>query len=281
MDETLTMAPYIHSDDSTFLRMADAAIALVPAAAGAVWFFGWRAAVVLLLALAGSLGTEALADWLLERRGLRDGSALVSGLLVGLLLPAACPWWAALLGGALASMSKVLSGGLGRNPVNPAALARVLLLAVPGLRPAALRTAEGSFLMAYRDGCLGEVSSLLLLAGSAYLVLRGLLPYRITLPALVASFAAGLCIPRCDPVAVTVWGGTLLGAAYLAADSVTSPMGQAAQLAYGLGAGALCTLAAYYGWGIAGVCCGILTVNLAARAAEAASRAAHRRRSTV
>lgn len=271
------LAPYVHSEDTTFLRMADAAIALVPAAAGAIWFFGWPAAAVLLLSLAGSLGAEALADWLLSRQGLRDGSAIVSGLLVGLLLPAACPWWAALAGGALATAGKALGGGLGRNPVNPAALARALLLLTPSLRPAALRGAEGSFLIGYRGGCLGETSSLLLLAGSAYLILRGLLPYRITAPALAASFLTGLCIPRCDPVAVTVWGGTLLGAAYLAADPVTSPMGAAAQLVYGLAAGTLCTLGAFYGWGIGGVCCGILAANLGARAAERAARAWRKR----
>lgn len=278
MDERIAAAPFLHSDDSTFLRMADVAIALLPAVAGAVWFFSWRAALVLAAALAGSVGAEWMADRLLRRRGLRDGSALVSGLLTGLMLPASCPWWWALAGGALASGCKALGGGLGRNPVNPAALARTLLLAVPALRPAALRTAEGSFLMAYRGGCLAETSSLLLLAGSAYLIVQRLLPYRITLPALAAAFLTGLCVPRCDPVAVTVWGGTLLGAAFLAADPVTSPMSGAAQLCYGLGVGVLGTLGAFYGWGIAGVCCGVLAVNLCARAAEWTAAALRSRR---
>lgn len=268
MDEIVGMAPFVHSEDATHLRMADMAIALLPAVAGALWFFRWEAALVLAAALAGSLGAEALAGRLLRRGDLRDGSALVSGLLTGLLLPAACPWWAALAGGALASGAKALLGGLGRNPVNPAALARALLLALPALRPAALRTAEGSFLMGYRDGCLGEASSLLLLAGGAYLILRRLLAYRITLPALAAAFLTALCLPRCDALAVAVWGGTLLGAVYLAGDPVTSPMGPVGQMVYGLGCGALCTLGAYFGWGIGGVCCGILAMNLAARLAE-------------
>lgn len=268
MDEAIRTAPYLHCCDHTGLRMLDVSIALLPAVAGALWFFGWQAALVLLAALAGCLAAEWGCGRLLHRGDLRDGSAAVTGLLLGLLLPPGCPWWAALAGGAAAAAVKGLSGGLGRNPVNPAALARVLLLALPALRPAPMRMAEGNFLMAYLGGSLGETSTLLLLAGAVYLMIRRLIPLRITGPALAAVFLTGLCIPGCDPLAVAAWGGSLLASAFLAADPVTSPMNGILQILYGLGAGVLCTLAAYYGFGIAGTCCGILAVNLLGRLAE-------------
>ena len=272
MDELLTAAPFLHGGDSTRLRMTDAAIALLPAAAGGVWFFGWRAALLLALALAGAGAAEWLCGRLLRRGALADGSWLVTGLLLGLMLPGGAPWWAAPAGGAAAICCKNLTGGLGRNPLNPAAFGRALLLLVPALRPAALRTAEGSFLMAYTGGSLAEASSLLLLCGAAYLALRRLLPWHVAGASLLAAFCTGLCIPRCDPLAVLVWGGSLLGAAYLAADPVTSPMGRGLQAAYGAACGILGTLASYYLWGVGGVCCGILAANLLFRLAELAIR---------
>ena len=278
MDESALTAPYLHSGDSTRLRMTDAAIALLPAAAGGIWFFQGPAALLLLLSLAGAALAEFACGRLLHRSSLQDGSWMVTGLLLALMLPASAPWWAAPLGSGAAIAFKNLSGGLGHNSLNPAAFGRGLLLLHPALRPAAMRTAEGSFLMAYTGGSLGEASTLLLLCGVAYLALRRLLPWRITGPALLTAFFTGLCIPRCDPAAVLAWGGTLLGAAFLAADPVTSPMGGNMQLAYGAGYGILGTLAAYYGWGIGGICCGILASNLLFRLAELAARVVAARR---
>lgn len=268
MDEVLSSAPYLHGGDATRLRMADTVIALLPVMAGAVWFFRWRAVALLVLAAAGCLLVEQVSGMFWKRGSLRDCSALVSGLLLGLTLPPGCPWWAALAGGMLSAAFKAVSGGLGRNLLNPAAFARAVLLALPALRPAALRTAQGTFLMAYTGGSLGEVSSLLLLAGAAYLAMRRLLPWAITVPYLIAAFAAGLCIPRCDPLAILCWGGTLLGAAFFSADPVTTPMDVRLRAASGVFSGAACTLAAFYGWGIGGVCCGILLSNGLFRTAE-------------
>lgn len=267
-----TIAPYLHGGDSTRLRMLDTVIALLPAAAGAVWFFGLRAAAVLLLSAGCCLAAEWAGSRLWKRGSVRDGSSLVTGLLLGLLLPPGCPLWAVPLGALAAIGSKLLAGGLGKNLFNPAAFGRAVLLLLPALRPDALRHAQGNFLMGYLHGGLGEISSLLLLCGAVYLALRRLLPPAVTLPYFGAAFFTGLAIPRCDPAAILAWGGTFLGAAYLAADPVTSPMGRRLQIAYGAGCGAGCTLAAYYGWSIGGVCCGILLMNALGRLVEWAAR---------
>ena len=263
-------APFLHGADEVRLRMADAAAALLPAAAGAVWFWRWRA----LALLAGCCGGCAALEWLCARarpgRGdVRDGSALVTGLLLALLLPASCPWWAAAAAVFAAIVpGKRLFGGLGRNPLNPAAFGRAALLLVPALRPAALRTASGTFLLGYTGGSLGELSSALLLLGAVYLAARRLLPPETAVPALLAAFFTGLVLPGCDAAAVAAWGGTLLAAAFLASDPVTSPMRPGPRLLYGACAGAGCTLLAYYGWGIGGTACGILAADVLGRLAD-------------
>lgn len=260
--------PYLHGPDTTQLRMLDAAIALLPAVAGALWFFRLRAAVVLLLAVGGCLGLEWLANRLWKRPNpLADGSALVTGLLLGLLLPPDCPWWAVLSAGAVAVVAaKALFGGLGRNVLNPAAAGCAALLLVPMLRPEPLRAMSGHFLMGYTGGSLGEVSSLLLLVGAVYLAVRRLLPGLALLTYFSAAFLTGALIPGCDPTAVAAWAGTLLCGGFLLADPVTTPMTRAGQSAFGAVAGCGCTLAAYYGFGLAGTACALVALEALSRA---------------
>jgi len=258
---------YLHDGDRTLLWMLDAAVALLPAVLGALRFFGWPAGQVLLsCVLSCVLAEGALACF--GRASLRDGSALVTGLLLALLLPPDCPWWAGALGGAAAMLSKALSGGLGRNPCNPAGLARTLLLILPPLRPAPLRCAGGRFLMGYTGGALGEVSTLLLLLGGVYLLLRRRLPPGIVLPGFAAALLTGLCLPECDVLAIACWGGTSLTLFFLAADPVTSPMTPGLQGLYGACCGAGGTLCAYYLWGMAGASAALLLCNLVFRVLE-------------
>lgn len=266
MNEKACLALYGFCGERTSFLMRDAVIALLPAVGGAIVFQGWDAVRVLLSAVAACF----LSDWGFVRlRGAAwDGSALVTGLLLGLLLPADCPWWAAALGGLAAMGCKTLSGGLGRNIWNPAALGRALLMGFPSLRPAPLRAAAGRFLMGYTGGSLGEISSLLLVAGAAYLLVRHLLPLSITGPAFAAAFLTGTMIPNCDALAVLAWGGTAMTACFLAVDPVSSPMGLGLQGLYGAACGACCTLAAYYFGGVAGACAALLGLNLAFRCLE-------------
>jgi len=264
MDEPML---YLHDRDRTFLWMLDAAVALLPAVLGALRFFGWPAGRVLLTCALSCILTEVALTYL-GRASWKDGSALVTGLLLALLLPPDCPWWAGALGGAAAALSKALSGGLGRNPCNPAALSRTLLLLLPPLRPAPLRCAEGRFLMGYTGGALGEVSSLLLLLGAAYLLLRRRLSLGIVLPGFAAALLTGLCLPDCDALAIILWGGTCLTVFFLAADPVTSPMTPGLQGLYGAFCGAGGTLCAYGLWGMAGCGAALLLCNLVFRLLE-------------
>jgi len=100
---------------------------LVPVVAFAVWYFGPSALLVMLAAAAGAVGTEAAWG---KKGAVRDGSAAITGILLGLCLPAGLPLWMALLGGAFSiGFGKLIFGGLGQNIFNPALLGRAFLQA--------------------------------------------------------------------------------------------------------------------------------------------------------
>ena len=111
--------------------MRDIIYALVPVILAAIWFFGLSAILILLSATAGAMLTE----WRLaphSRRGesLSDGSALLTGLLLGLILPPGIPLWMAFLGGVTGiGLGKLVWGGLGHNLFNPALVGRAFLQA--------------------------------------------------------------------------------------------------------------------------------------------------------
>ncbi len=120
-------SPHLHSADSTPRIMWTVVASLVPIIAVAVWVFGPSALLVQAGAVAGALLTERA----IARRGsLLDGSALITGLLLGLSLPPGLPVWMAFLGGAFGvGFGKLVFGGLGQNVFNPALLGRAFLQA--------------------------------------------------------------------------------------------------------------------------------------------------------
>ncbi len=132
---TVTSSPHLAGEDSVPRIMHGVWLALLPAAFAAVFVFGYQALVVLLLATLGCVIAEGLMltlrgfSWKAVGRSLTDGSAIVTGVLLALNLPASSPWWLVLVGALVAmSLGKHLFGGLGNNPFNPALVARVFLL---------------------------------------------------------------------------------------------------------------------------------------------------------
>ena len=124
-------APLLRQDMTTPKAMRDVIYALLPATGAALWFFGISA----LLVLGASIIGAVLAEWVFAPRAtrgksLRDGTGILTGLLLGLTLPPGLPMWMAFLGGfASISFGKVIWGGLGHNLFNPALLGRAFLLA--------------------------------------------------------------------------------------------------------------------------------------------------------
>jgi Na+-translocating ferredoxin:NAD+ oxidoreductase subunit D len=123
----LTAAPYLHTPDSTEKIMWTVVASLVPVVLAGAWFFGISALLVVAAAVAGALGTERLIG---PRDSLKDGSAIITGLLLGLILPPGFPLWMAFVGGAIAiGFGKIIFGGLGQNVFNPALVGRAFLQA--------------------------------------------------------------------------------------------------------------------------------------------------------
>jgi len=123
----LTASPHIKGPDSTPRIMWTVVVTLVPVVAAAVWYFGPSALLVISASTAGCLITERTFG---PGGAVRDGSAAITGLLLGLTLPAGLPMWMAFLGGAFAiGFGKLIFGGLGQNIFNPALLGRAFLQA--------------------------------------------------------------------------------------------------------------------------------------------------------
>lgn len=140
-------SPHLKGRDSVATIMWNVVGALVPLVAAAAWFFGVGALLVVLASVVGAMGTEyflgsrpaqgasqgsSSGQGSAVPRGvtLADGSAAITGILLGLTLPAGMPLWMACLGGAFSiGIGKILFGGLGYNIFNPALLGRAFLQA--------------------------------------------------------------------------------------------------------------------------------------------------------
>ena len=160
----LHTSPFLRQGVTTPSLMRDVLLALVPVLAMAIWTFGLSALLVVAAATAGAVATERL----LGRPGAtRDQSALLTGVILGLVLPPGLPMWMAFVGGAVGiGLGKLVWGGLGHNLFNPALVGRAFLQAafptalttwsppggLPGLRASNLAL---PFLRAEVDGLTG------------------------------------------------------------------------------------------------------------------------------
>ena len=126
----LSSSPHTHANASVRRIMLDVIIALLPTTAAGIWFFGMPAVWTILTCVATCLVTEALCRLAMKREStVGDLSAVVTGLLLALNLPAGIPLWMAVVGSVFAiGICKQVFGGLGMNPFNPALGARAFML---------------------------------------------------------------------------------------------------------------------------------------------------------
>lgn len=297
---TVTPPPYVKSHDTVTAMTADVLIALLPAMILAVFTFGLRALVMTAVSVASCVTFEWLWTKLRRTPlTLGDLSCVVTGVLLAFLMPVAAPVWLPVIGAAFAVIVvKQLFGGLGKNLFNPALAGYVFLLlvfpqqmtgfthprvALPVLADAHAVTVRtplmilrsGSavgidlwqLVLGQHAGALGETATIALLAGGVYLLWRRVLKWRIPAAFIAVTALAALVFPQggLDGVhymAAAVCGGTLLlGAVFMATDSVTSPVAPAAQWVYGAGCGLLTVLIRYRGSFPDGVAFAILMMN--------------------
>jgi electron transport complex protein RnfD len=123
----VTASPHLKGPASTRTIMWNVVGSLVPVLIASGYFFGLGALLVTASATVGATLTERIFG---SKGSLRDGSGMITGLLLGLTLPPSFPLWMAFLGGVIAiAFGKLIFGGLGQNIFNPALLGRAFLQA--------------------------------------------------------------------------------------------------------------------------------------------------------
>lgn len=296
MNPTLTVSasPHIRTTRTVASCMWNVIAALVPAFIFAIYYFGIGAVIVTGSAIAGCVAAEYLITrYMLHRpTSITDGSAILTGLLLGMNLPSNLPVWIVLIGAfAAIGVGKMAFGGLGCNIFNPAIFGRVfLLISFPAQMttwPLPLvnswayadattgATVLGSLKMGELEasgidlwnqfigqcgGSLGEVTAGALLLGFAYLLVKRILSWHIPV-AIIVSVAVMSWIAGANPAVEILSGGLLLGAIFMATDYVTSPMCHRGMLLYGAMIGIITVIIRQWGAYPEGISFAILIMN--------------------
>lgn len=283
----VSASPHIKDRVTTSSIMLDVIIALIPATLFGIIQFKINA----LLIIVTTITTCVLAEYLYERFmkktiTIKDLSAVVTGLILALNLPATVPLWIPIIGGVFAIIVvKQLYGGLGQNFMNPALAARCFLLisftgrmtnfAFDGMTsstPLAILKNGESFdlirmFIGNTAGTIGETSTVALLIGVVYLLIKGVIKLTIPMTYIITFAIFTLLFSPCSfdfyyLACELCGGGLILGAFFMATDYVTSPMDQKGQIIYGVLLGVLTGLFRFFGTSTEGVSYAIIISNL-------------------
>jgi len=214
----ISVSPHIKSEETTSRIMWSVSASLLPAAIMGAYFFGPRAILTVVLCIFSAVLSEYLFQKILKRKSsLSDGSAFLTGLLLGLNLPPSVPFYIPVIGSFVAIIiTKQLFGGLGYNIFNPALIGRAfLLISFPRLMtvwseptaafvffdakttatPLGILKEEGQaklievfgdqinlyaqLLIGHRGGSVGETSVIALLIGAAFLIYKRYITWHI------------------------------------------------------------------------------------------------------
>ncbi len=298
---TVSFSPHARGEDSVAATMLDVIFALLPALAGGVYFFGFRALAVCAVTVIACVLSEFLWDKATGKENtVCDLGAVVTGMLLSMTLPATIPYYMAAAGGVFAIIVvKMFFGGIGQNFVNPALAARGFLLAswpvamtayvapktvlnifssnadaVTSATPLAfVKGDEGAVAASYADlffgrvpGSIGEVSALLILIGGVYLIARRVIRPVIPLTYIISVGLFGYLFDggfaSGDFLYHVLTGGVMLAGFFMATDYVTSPTTAKGEFIYALGAGIITGVIRLYGGYPEGVTYAILIMNI-------------------
>jgi len=304
--ETLSVSsgPHIKSSNSVTSIMLDVVIALVPAYLWGVLVFGLRAAVLGLISVASCVLFEFLFQKIMGRPDtVGDLSAVVTGMILAMNLTVGTPYWIPVVGAFFAIAGvKGLFGGIGKNIVNPALAARVFLFlawpnemkvftaagnrfgifsapssaditasATPLTKLHAGEVPENSIFDLFIgnvDGCIGEISALLLIIGGLYLLVRRVITWQTPVAYIATVALAALIFPRItgDPLQSVLTevlsGGLIFCAIFMATDYATTPVAPWGKVIFGVGCGVITVLIRYFGGYSEGASFSILIMNL-------------------
>lgn len=236
----VSLSPHVHGGDSVQKNMYGVCLALLPALLASFYFFGLGAFVVMATSVLACVFFEwAITKFILKSNKLTilDGSAILTGILLGFNLPSNLPVWIILIGALVViGVGKLTFGGLGQNPFNPALVGRVFLLisfpvqmtswpvsgqltqyldaetaatplsimkeAITSQNVSALEKLPEtlSMLFGQTGGCLGEVSALCLLLGCVYMIVRKIITWHIPVSILATVFVCSGALHLANPV---------------------------------------------------------------------------------
>ena len=281
----ISVSPHLHSGRSTRSIMRDVVFSLLPATAAGIALFGLSALWVVLTCIVTAVVSEALFNFIIKKeQTVGDWSAVVTGLLLALNLPANLPLWQAVVGTVFAIVIvKCFFGGIGCNMVNPAITGRVfMLIAFGNMAQAAFpldATASATPLVQLSEGTvpdllelfigkcggsIGETSVLALLMGFIYLLARRVISWHLPVTYIATVFLFTFAVQGDLTIALAyiLSGGLFLGAIFMATDYVTSPATPMGKVLFGLGAGIITVLIRLWGNYPEGVSFAILLMNI-------------------
>ena len=288
----VSSSPHVRAKDSTSRVMLYVIIALLPATLFGIYNFGYKALILILVTIASCMASEWIFDKIVHKKNsLPDLSAVVTGLLLALNLPAELPWWEAVIGSVFAIVIvKMMFGGLGQNFMNPALGGRCFLLiafaadmtnfasakyeAYSGATPLGMIRNEGlssvnvmDMLTGQIPGTIGETSVIAILIGAIILILTGVITLRIP-ASYIITFAVFMFLfgaQRFDityVVAQLCGGGLMLGAFFMATDWVTTPTTPKGEIIFAVGCGLFTFIIRCFGSLAEGVSLAILLMNM-------------------
>lgn len=285
----VSLAPYLRSKSTTQKMMLDVIIAMLPALAASIYFFGMNALMLTVVSVISCVVAEVFMQKLFKKKvTVSDLSAVITGILLAFNLPASAPWWMPVFGGFFAiCIAKQIFGGIGSNFMNPALAARAAIMASwPGLitnyiTPDGVASATPLQLMKAGttgelpslmdmaigniSGVIGETCSILLVLGGIYLIVKKVIDWKIpclyilTTTVLLAAFGVDISLL---PYHI-LGGGLILGAFFMATDFVTCPVTPNGRIIFAIGCGIITAIIRVYGGMAEGVSYAIILMNTA------------------
>ena len=308
---TVSSSPHVRCNESIPKIMWTVVAALVPAAAFGVYYFGMNALLNIVVAIASAVFFEwAWEKFMHKKITINDGSAVITGLLLAMCCPPSLPWWMTIIGSFIAIVvCKQAMGGIGYNLFNPAHVGRAGLMVswpvamttwtqmdggvidgVAGATPLNVLKQNGydallplfgndpmtmyqNKFLGFRNGSMGETSTVLLILGGLVLIYKGYVKWQASVAMIatvgilmwifggaVGSHAAGTFFSG-DPVFHMMAGGLIIGAFFMSTDMVTAPITLKGQIIFAVGAGLITVLIRLLGGYPEGVCYSILLMN--------------------
>ena len=292
-------APFWHDGDSLFKTNLNLMIATLPAVIFGLVQFGAPALGVLALSLSSAMVWEYVITLLSGKKAsIHDLDSAVIGLFLGMMLPATAPWWLVIIGTFLAVvLGKMIFGGIGANPFNPALIGMAILalswathldfdaayvnydFSFTALAPLAAVKAKGALavsdlfslndlMMGKQVGAIGTTFGLGLIVGGVYLILRGFIRWEIPVAFIIGIVFTSFCFNLANPdkyaaPMIHLFSGyTLFGAFFLAPENSSSPVNKIPMMIFGFCAAVMIILMRNIGAYDDGTVLGILLLNV-------------------